>query len=194
MFALMSRMGEVQAKGTADMEFAILGLLARMQIKGGKAENAQETLENLKEKFLAAKEKRFMGNLNAALCRVDLYLGNEGAVKEWLTEQAPKEKERLRTWWRYQYLTKAMAEISLGQNDKALLTLAPLIPYCQVCDRTMDTIYIHTLGAIAHYRRKSDLWKQSLSQALDLSFEYQFITPIAQFGIAVLPNRLIINN
>ena len=77
MFALMSRMGEVQAKGTADMEFAILGLLARMQIKGGKAENAQETLENLKEKFLAAKEKRFMGNLNAALCRVDLYLGNE---------------------------------------------------------------------------------------------------------------------
>ena len=43
--------------------------------------------------------------------------------------------------WRYQYITRAMVEIVLGENA-ALLTLASLIPFCERCGRVMDRMYI----------------------------------------------------
>ena len=63
----MSRLGEIQARGTPDIEFAVVGLLARVQVSQGKAYAAIESLESLRAKFLAAGETRFLGNLDAML-------------------------------------------------------------------------------------------------------------------------------
>jgi len=84
-------------------------------------------------------------------------------------------------------MTKAMAQIAEGAPDEALLSIAPLLPYCEKCGRIMDSIYLRLLMAICHYRQKDDIWKEELSAALDTARTYRFVTPVAQFGAAVLP-------
>lgn len=44
MLTLMSRLGEIQRSGTPDMEFAVVGLLARLQVSQGKAAAALDTV------------------------------------------------------------------------------------------------------------------------------------------------------
>ena len=45
---LVSQLGEVQKKGTPDIEFAIVGLLARSQIALGRAEDALRTVQMIR--------------------------------------------------------------------------------------------------------------------------------------------------
>lgn len=185
--ALMSRVNEVQRKGTSDIWFAIIGLLARVQISQGKIHAALDTLERARENFIEIGETRFLPNLDAMKCRVWLRMGDMESVSEWMQQKAPSQVPYFRTLWRYQYLTKAMVQIANNEPEDALLTLAPLLPFCEHCGRVMDTIYYHVLTAICYHRLKNDAWKKQLHAALDSSCEYRFVMPIAQFGAAVLP-------
>lgn len=154
---LVSQLGEVQKKGTPDIEFAIVGLLARSQIALGRAEDALRTVQMIRER-----------------------------VQVWYREKAPKDPLHLNVLKRYQYLTQAMAELALGMPDAALLTLAPLESYCKDCSRYIDGIHINVLEAIALYRKKDSLWKEKLNSALDTAQEFGFIRTISVYGAAVL--------
>lgn len=187
MLALMGRLGEIQAKGTPDIEFAVVGLWARMQATQGKAAAALDVLESLHTKFAETGRSRFLPNLDALRCRLALRLGDREAVEHWLTERAPKDEVRLRALWRYQYLTRVMVQITKGRCDEALLVLARLLSYCERCGRTMDGIYIRVLTAICRFRLKEDQWKAEFCTAMDACHRYGFIYPIAQYGAAVLP-------
>ena len=147
--SLMADLERVRRSGTPDMEFAVVGLLARTQADAGRADDARQTLVTLRERFEAAGEARFLPNLDAMLCRVDLRRGDDDEVSQWYREKAPKNPQEFHGMKRYQYLTQAMAELKLGEESRALLTLAPLKAYFAACRRYIDSIHLHVLLAIA---------------------------------------------
>lgn len=186
LLTLVSRMGEIQSRGTADTEFAVAGLLARVQVSQGRAASAKEAVVSLRQKFAETGQTRFLGNLDALLCRIALRQGNIAEAGRWLAETAPKNEARLWAMWRYQYLTRAMVQFAEQQYDEALLLLARLTPYCVRCHRTLDLIGIQVLSALCMERKGDEDWRTMLCIALDSCHEYGFLWPVAQYGAAVL--------
>ena len=187
MFTLVSKLSEVQNGGTPDIEFALAGLLVRSQIDVGRAEDARNTLETLKERFQKNGLERFMPNIDAMLCRIALRCGDMNYADEWYRNKAPRDSLNLKTMKRYQYFTEAMAEIAFGDDQGALLTVSPLGPYCEKCSRHIDTIHLKVLTAIAKYRRKDISWKADMNEAVSISAEYGFVRTVGEYGAAVLP-------
>ena len=184
MLSLVANLNDIQQRGTPDIEFAVVGLLARSQMDAGRASDAQRTVQSLRERFAASGSTRFLPNIDALLCRIALRLGDMDAVADWYRTQAPRDVLQLRVMRRYQYFTQAMAEIALGDPAAAPLTLAPLGPYCTACGRHLDAITLGILTAIARERNGSS-WQQPLLDALTTAQEYRFIRPVSQFGPAV---------
>ena len=142
MLALLPQLNEVRNRGTPDMEFAVSGLLARSQLANGQPADARRTIEALRERFAERGLTRFLPNMDAMLCRIDMHTGDLDAADAWYREKAPREPTHLNVMRRYQYLTQAMVELADGRPDAALLTLAPLEPYIQNCARIIDGIHL----------------------------------------------------
>ena len=187
MFALISRMSEVQQKGTPEMEFAINGLLARSQIARGQAADARRTIETLRARFAEQGLNRFLPNMDALLCRIALHCDDPDSADAWYRNKAPHDPMHLNVMKRYQYLTQAMVEIMQNRPDDALLTLSPLERYIQGCGRHIDGIHLNILCALALYRKKNAKWRKRLTAALNTAAEYNFITTVSMYGAAVLP-------
>ena len=187
MLALMPRLGEIQRDGTPDIEFAAVGLLARSQLAAGHSQDARRTLESLRQRFAEGGQSRFLPNIDAMLCRVDLRTGDTDAVDSWYREKAPRDPLSINIMKRYQYFTQAMAELAQGRPQAALLTLAPLEPYCIACQRKMDHTTLLLLRAVAQYRLKDEAWRQSLTDALHIAAGLGFIRPVSCCGAALLP-------
>lgn len=185
--SLVSRMNEIQRNGTPDMKFAATGLLVRSQLASGQSEDARRLLEAMRAHFCEKGLTRFLPNLDAMLCRIDLHTGNVDAAEAWYREKAPRDPLHLNVMKRYQYITQAMVELANGKPDTALLTLIPLEDYCKTCARHIDGIHIHILNAIALYRKREHSWQAHLSEALATAEEYRFIRTISVYGVAVLP-------
>ena len=187
MLSLLPQMNEVRNHGTSDMEFAVSGLLARSQLANGQPTDARRTIEVLRECFAERGLTRFLPNMDAMLCRIDMHTGDLDAADAWYREKAPRELTHLNVMRRYQYLTQAMVELADGRPDAALLTLAPLEPYIQNCARIIDGIHLNVLTAIALRRKKDERWRERLTAALDAATEYRFIRTVSVYGTAVLP-------
>ena len=187
MLSLLPQLNEVRNRGTPDMEFAVSGLLARSQLASGQPADARRTIEVLRECFAERGLTRFLPNMDAMLCRIDMHTGNLNAADAWYREKAPREPTHLNVMRRYQYLTQAMVELEDGRPDTVQLTLAPLEPYVQNCARIIDGIHLNVLTAIALYRKKDERWRERLTVALDVAAEYRFIRTVSVYGTAVLP-------
>lgn len=187
MLPLVQRMNDIRRGGTPDMEFAVSGLLARSQLASGQPADARRTIEVLRECFAERGLTRFLPNMDAMLCRIDMHTGDLDAADAWYREKAPREPTHLNVMRRYQYLTQAMVELEDGRPDTVQLTLAPLEPYVQNCARIIDGIHLNVLTAIALYRKKDERWRERLTAALDAAAEYRFIRTVSVYGTAVLP-------
>ena len=187
MLTIISRMSDLRNNGTPDMEFAVSGLLARSQLANGQPSDARRTIEVLRECFAERGLTRFLPNMDAMLCRIDMHTGDLDAADAWYREKAPREPTHLNVMRRYQYLTQAMVELEDGRPDTVQLTLAPLEPYVQNCARIIDGIHLNVLTAIALYRKKDERWRERLTAALDAAAEYRFIRTVSVYGTAVLP-------
>ena len=186
MLSMMGRIHEIQQNGTPDIEFAAVGLLSRSQFASGRADDARHTLDLLRTRFEQQGQKRFLPNIDAMLCRIALQTGDLDTAESWYREKAPRDPQRLNVMKRYQYLTQAMAELANGRPDAALLTLAPLRTYCQVCHRHIDGIHLDMLCAIALYRQDDKAWQAHLTAALDAAKEFSFIRTVSMYGNAAL--------
>ena len=187
MLSLLPQLNEVRNRGTPDMEFAVSGLLARSQLANGQAMDARRTIEVLRECFAERGLTRFLPNMDAMLCRIDMHTGNLDAADVWYREKAPREPTHLNVMRRYRYLTQAMVEIMQNRPDAALLTLSPMEPYIQNCARIIDGIHLNVLTAITLYRKHDKRWRKRLTAALDAAAEYSFIRTVSVYGTAVLP-------
>ncbi|MCF0142299.1 MAG: hypothetical protein HUJ75_02865 [Parasporobacterium sp.] len=179
---LMSRLTEIQRRGTPDIEFAVVGLVARTQVAAGRAQDARETVLSLRERFEKNGLDRFMPNIEAFLCRIALKRNDMVLVEEWYKNRAPKDPFNISVIKRYQYLTEAMVLISMGENEKALLTLAPLEDYFKKCHRFIDDAQCHILKAIAKERLNDTSWTDDINYALDVMHTYRFTRPFSFFG------------
>ena len=179
---LVSRMNEIQRNGTPDMEFAVVGLLARNQVDMGRAEDAKRSIESIKKRFSENGNERFLPNIDAMLCRIELKMGNLDAAEAWYRDKAPKDVLRLNVLKRYQYFTQAMTEIAKGDYEAVLLTLAPLEPYCKTCQRNSDMLHLNVLKAAAKFKMNNEEWKTDFSVALDIAYEFKYIRPISNYG------------
>lgn len=184
---LISRLSEIQSRGTPDIEFAVVGQFIREQVMCGKGEEALATLHNLRERFVSLGLKRFFANMDALECRIQLCLGDKVAVDTWYREKAPKDFLHLRAMKRYCYTTSAMVELAHGAYEKCLLTMAQLEPYYKKCGRNLDLIDLKLLQALARYGLQDSQWEENLAEALDLCSEYHFIRPVSEGGSALLP-------
>ena len=187
MLSLLPQLNEVRNRGTPDMEFAVSGLLARSQLANGQAMDARRTIEVLRECFAERGLTRFLPNMDAMLCRIDMYTGDLDAADAWYREKAPREPTHLNVMRRYRYLTQAMVEIMQNRPDAALLTLSPMEPYIQNCARIIDGIHLNVLTAITLHRKRDERWRERLTAALDAAAEYSFIRTVSVYGTAVLP-------
>ena len=187
MLNLLSRMSEIQQNGTPDIEFAVGGLLARSQLASGHADDARRTVQSLRDRFAEQKLTRFLPNMDAMLCRIDLHLGSLDRADAWYRTQAPRDPMHINAMLRYQYLTQALVELADGRPEAALLTLSPLEPYRQNCTRYIGGAHLDTVSAIALYRKKDERWREKLNQALETLAEFRFIRTMSVYGTAVLP-------
>lgn len=187
LLTLMSRLGEIQVRGTPDIEFAVIGLLARVQVSHGKAEIALESLNSLRDKFLETGKIRFLANVDAMICRINLLLNKEEAAQIWYQDKAPKNDVQLWILWRYQYMTRAMVQIREEEYEEALLLLIRMLPYCEHCERVMDGIHIRLLMVLCHERLGNEIAEAEFGVVLDTCYEYKFVWPVAQYGAAILP-------
>ena len=187
MLSLIPKVNEIRQRGTPDMEFAVGGLLARSQLASGQSEDARHTLVSLRAQFAERGLTRFLPNMDAMLCRMDLLNGELDSADAWYHEKAPRDPMHINVMKRYQYLTQAMVELADGRPDAARLTLAPLEAYVKNCARYIDSVHLHVLTAIALYRQKDDAWRDRLTQALETAATYRFIRTISVYGTAVLP-------
>ncbi len=184
---LLQKMDKIRRDGSPDIEFAVVGLLVRMQLDLGWTSEARKSLQEIKQRFAEAGETRFMGNMDAMLCRIDLLQGEELAADNWYREKAPRNPQHLKVMKRYQYFTQAMVELSRGEEQQALITLAPLDTYCKNCSRYIDSIHLHLLAGIALFRMGEDRWRAEVCAALDTAWEFRFVRTVSQYGAAVLP-------
>ena len=187
MLSLIPKVNEIRQRGTPDMEFAVGGLLARSQLASGQSEDARHTLVSLRAQFAERGLTRFLTNMDAMLCRMDLLNGELDSADAWYHEKAPRDPMHINVMKRYQYLTQAMVELADGRPDAARLTLAPLEAYVKNCARYIDSVHLHVLTAIALYRQKDDAWRGRLTQALETAAAYRFIRTISVYGTTVLP-------
>ena len=185
-FSLVSKMGDIQTKGTPDIEFALVGLLVRTMIDEGRACDAMQTAVSIRKRFEEAGNSRFLPNIDALICRINLITRDAEAVDMWYRQKAPKDPVNFKVMRRYRYLTQAMAEIAAGENRAALITLAPMVPYCKTCSRHIDGIHVNVLTAIAKYRSGVSDWRDNMNQALDTALSFGFIRTIGEYGAAVL--------
>ena len=187
MLTLVSRLSEVQSGGTPDIEFALVGLLVRSQADSGRADDAKNTLAAMKARFSERGLDRFMPNINAMMCRIDMRRADTELTKKWYCDEAPRDSLNMHILKRYQYFTEAMAELALGDETAAMLTLSPLEPYCEKCARHIDMIHLRVLTAIAKNRLGDDSWRGDMERAVSIAREYGFVRTISTYGAAVLP-------
>lgn len=185
-YSLVSKINDIQTKGTPDIEFALVGLIIRNMICEGRPSDAKQTIISLRKRFAEAGYSRFMPNIDALICRINLMMGDIGAVDIWYSSKAPNDPANFKVMRRYQYITQAMAEIATGQNNTALITLAPLVPYCSICSRHIDSIHVNVLSAIAKYRCGDDNWQENMHAALDEAAAFGFVRTIGEYGAAIL--------
>ena len=184
---LLQKMDKIRRDGSSDIEFAVVGLLVRMQLDLGWISEARKSLQEIRQRFAEEGKNRFLGNMDAMLCRMDLLEGDDLAADAWYREKAPRNPQHLKVMKRYQYFTQAMVELARGEERQALLTLAPLETYCRECSRYIDSIHLHLLSGIALYRMGEDRWRAEVCTALDTAWEFRFVRTVNQYGTAILP-------
>lgn len=183
---LVSKLGEIEKNGTPDVEFAVVGLLLRYNISRGNIDDAKKTVLSLKKQFEENSLDRFLPNLNALIARLALFSGDFDSAKQWYSDEAPRDVINFRVMKRYCYFTEAMCELAFGKNDTALITLAPLKTYCDVCSKYIDSIHYNILSAIALYRMGAD-WRENFNSAINTAGEFNFVRTVSEYGAAVLP-------
>ena len=169
-----------------NMLFVAEGLYSRLCIIIGEISEARETMEGFfsrtaKTPYIYKLEK----NIEAFLCNIALFEGDNKAVAEWMRTKAPDENNFF-IMFRYQYITKVLCYIAAQRYAPALALIDRLNDYAQLCDRKYILMQLAILKSIIKYRR-NDEWKSEFTEALHTIKEYSFIRVVSEQGSAVYP-------
>ncbi len=184
---MISTFNDIQHRGTIHTEFAAVGLLSRIQLSQGKANSARDTLLQFAERIPPKDTFRLMPNLRALLCHIALCCGDLQEVEHWFAHESPEDLTNIWILWRLQYRVKVEVLIYKGHYDEAIVLLSQLLNYAEKCKKILDFINFNVLIAIAYFRMSDKEWQNALTKALNVSLQYEYVQPIAQYGKAILP-------
>lgn len=85
------------------------------------------------------------------------------------------------------YLTKARCYLQRGEYRSALALLGRLLDYFTRYDRALDRIEALILLAVCRRRMEEADWREHLAAALELAWEYGYVTVFTHEGAALLP-------
>lgn len=175
---------EAEATGNMQLQFAALGVMARIYVAAGKLNYAYNAIDKLKGRILPNEE--LYGNVEAFLVNLSMLDGGGNEAAEWFDNAAPDEKGDFYIIDRYRYFTKIRIYIVKQMYKEALSLLNKADEYFVRYQRTICHMEAAVLRAVIYYRMKNIAWKTELKTVLSLCEEYGYIRIIAQYGIAVL--------
>ena len=123
-------------------------------------------------------------NIDAFICRIQLYLGESSEVEQWM-KNAPQEAAEFATMERFRYLTKTRVYLQRGKNDLACGILEQLLYYAEKMSRTYIKMEAGILLAIAMNRLGREEWKNILQICITHAEEYHFVRVFSREGVAV---------
>lgn len=182
---LASRRIDIQQRGVPELEFVLAALLAKCQCDQGELEQAVRDITAFRTRMEDTGQRQLLPNLDALLCRFALLTGGEYAHR-WFMEEAPDENDFF-IMERYRYLTKARCYLQRGEYRSALALLGRLLDYFTRYDRALDRIEALILLAVCRRRMEEADWREHLAAALELAWEYGYVTVFTHEGAALLP-------
>lgn len=172
-----------ESGGKVEQCFVAIGILSWLFILNGKPDYAIEQLEIFRERALQ-EAKNLLPNIDAFICRIQLYLGGSSEIEQWMKE-APQEAAEFATMDRFRYLTKARVYLQRGKNDLACGILEQLLYYAKKMSRTYIKIEAGILLAIAMNRLERTEWKTVFQNCITQAEEYHFVRLFSREGTAV---------
>lgn len=177
--------GRIQAEsgGKLELVFVAVGILSQLSIFNNHLDDALESLESFR--CCAAEEApRLVPSIDALKTHFLLYAGQTSDILDWLS-QAPDEDREFCTLERYRYMIKARAYLATGKKERALRLLQRMIVYARQRDRIYILMEAQILLAITQYRLGSDVWKETLQQAVSQAESYRFVRLLTREGTAL---------
>lgn len=176
--------GKMEAKsgGKLDQVFVGIGTLAWLSVLKNNAEGAAASLAGFRTR--AEKEApNLLTNIDAFLCRISLYQGNDGA--SWM-EQAPDETLEFSILERFRYLTKTRVYIQQKRYEEAYCLLQQLLYYAETMNRTYILMELHLLLAVVQYRTGQEEWRENLQACVSQAESYHFVRLLSREGSVLL--------
>lgn len=180
----------IRREGDPSIEFAALGLQARILIDQGNARQALTVLDPLRRRMAAsddAESRRILANLEALRCHAWMRLGQASRVHSWLVDNAPDLSHHLLFLDRYIYLTVCQAYFCESRYGEALRLMSTLSEFVKSRDLVLYPVHYLVLSAIAAWREERDDWRGLIVRAMAMAGRYGYVRTITQYGAAVLP-------
>lgn len=173
---------EAESGGKLDQVFVGIGTLAWLSVLKNNAEGAAASLAGFRTR--AEKEApNLLTNIDAFLCRISLYQGNDGA--SWM-EQAPDETLEFSILERFRYLTKTRVYIQQKRYEEAYCLLQQLLYYAETMNRTYILMELHLLLAVVQYRTGQEEWRENLQACVSQEESYHFVRLLSREGSVLL--------
>ena len=173
---------EAESGGKLEQVFVGIGILAWLSVLKNNAEGAAASLAGFRTR--AEKEApNLLTNIDAFLCRIALYQGNDGA--SWM-EQAPDETQEFSILERFRYLTKTRVYIQQKRYEEAYCLLQQLLYYAETMNRTYILMELHLLLAVVQYRTGQEEWRENLQACVSQAESYHFVRLLSREGSVLL--------
>ncbi len=173
---------EAESGGKLEQVFVGIGILAWLSVLKNNAEGAAASLAGFRTR--AEKEApNLLTNIDAFLCRIALYQGNDGA--SWM-EQAPDETQEFSIMERFRYLTKTRVYIQQKRYEEAYCLLQQLLYYAETMNRTYILMELHLLLAVVQYRTGQEEWRENLQACVSQAESYHFVRLLSREGSVLL--------
>ena len=183
---LTKGLSDANFKGSIRVQYAAIGVMARLFQCEGQADTAEATLINIRDNAEEIRYNELLPNILASLVHCALLKGDSGKVEEWLGNYAPKEHETFYITDRFRLLTKARVYVSRGRDMEALYILNILEEYTNLYNRKYLNMEINLLKAIILFRRDEE-WQPLFLEIVKKASNYSFVHIISDQGKALLP-------
>ena len=169
---------EADSSGKLEQIFVGTGILAWLSVMKNDIEGAATTLSAFRSR--ACKEApNLLPNIDALICRVQLYKGDDGS--EWM-QKSPDEHKEFCGLDRFGYLTKIRVYIRLEKFDAAYCLVQQILYYAEVMQRTYIHIEATLLLALIQYCTGQEKWKDNLQKCISQAEQYELVRLFTRKG------------
>jgi len=156
----------------------------------GKFEEAQGIVQDCEAMIERDGALYLTANFQAFTTRVQIKVGDVHAAKNWLLAYEKDSQGDLAFYKLYRHLTTVRALMLTREFNVPLLLLKKLEDLCILYRRPLDTIEVHLLYALTHWKRPRGSEKDAfvyLEKAIIAARPYQYTQIFADEGADILP-------